>query len=899
MPGRRKQYEPPPSSGATSVNIATAFNQARTVTPVRNSDSRTSRQSSRKDRSISPASSSNGRSLQYAPSPKYTTYLKERSPVVDDAYGSMLESAFSREEELLREWELDPSLSPLGRENEYFSQHYSEESEPEEVNSDLQVASEVSDAYEEEEKEKDSEEEEEDERNPNEHYDSPTPRSSPSSCDSPMVVSDIQKPPVINASRDINYLGTDNGNRTLVYARLLGPLKFGLRLLLWPLEIALLFIGWCLFIILATIKKTAYFFWRNLTGHGQYVAILQTEIDPSSSSSPALVTVATVSGQRGTKYWWIFWILILFWLLWYLRLAGYLRENQTRFWPITWSDRNTRIPGFMDGTNNLEYLRELIRTEVRLECSGDNKKSSAVSPSTELIEPNMIEFKAFISKEVKTACEENSVFLEKHLQSQVDKNLDYVKSKVKSDVTTDVNNDIRDIKNGVKINIDEIRTKVTNDISGIKNEVKDIREVIKTDISKVNKELTNVRSQFNNKLNSLKSELENGIKTDMNSEFIQMKNEIRYEFRGDINGLEKDIKLLKIQVKDEIKDAIHSQVKGDFRSDLKNEVKNEVRNDISNEIKTQMSKSKSLRTTTSWKGGEDMMEIIRTEARKIVSDELLVFSQDKLNRPDFALHSGGAKIISRYTSKTYELWPDKWYQKFFAQLSGQGILRGKPPVTAISPDTHVGQCWPFPGKEGQLAVLLNRRVYVTAITYDHVSKQVTVDVMSAPKDFEVWGIIDEGVSNSNRGSLGGGGDAGEENVDDLFTETAEGDMESTEEECGFREDGQYVTHKNNIPPTSSSQRPSALTEIDPKTENATSDELKLGSSPAHFFLGSYTYDINGLPVQTFEVPEQIRSANRPIRAIIMKVNSNWGKPGYTCLYRFRVHGDPADKVEVH
>src|SRR6202034_3571544 len=109
------------------------------------------------------------------------------------------------------------------------------------------------------------------------------------------------------------------------------------------------------------------------------------------------------------------------------------------------------------------------------------------------------------------------------------------------------------------------------------------------------------------------------------------------------------------------------------------------------------------------------------------------------------LHSGGAKVFSKYTSKTYELWPDKWYQRSFAYLSGQGILRGKPPVTAISHDTNVGQCWPFPGQDGQLAVFLNRRVYVTAVTYDHVSKDIAVDVLSAPKDFEVWGIIDDGT----------------------------------------------------------------------------------------------------------------------------------------------------------
>ncbi|CAG8784751.1 6204_t:CDS:2, partial [Dentiscutata erythropus] len=307
-------------------------------------------------------------------------------------------------------------------------------------------------------------------------------------------------------------------------------------------------------------------------------------------------------------------------------------------------------------------------------------------------------------------------------------------------------------------------------------------------------------------------------------------------------------------------------------------INTEVKTLCSSEVKKEMA---SYRTGRVPLRGEEMMEIIRKEARKVVSEELLVFSQDKLNKPDFALYSGGAKVIARYTSKTYELWPEKWYKRMFAQFSGQGVLRGKPPVTAISPDTHVGQCWPFPGSEGQLAILLNRRVHVTAVTYDHVSKDVAVDVLSAPKDFEVWGIVDDGTIGNNNKQLDNDG-------------YEEEPLESQEEECGVREDGEYNSGgSNNIP---SKSRPKAL-DADPSIENSTTGELKLGSSPLHHFLGRFTYDINGLPVQTFEVSDKIRNSKKPVRAIIMKVINNWGKPSYTCLYRFRVHGDPVDKLD--
>ncbi|RIA88644.1 UNC-like C-terminal-domain-containing protein [Glomus cerebriforme] len=197
---------------------------------------------------------------------------------------------------------------------------------------------------------------------------------------------------------------------------------------------------------------------------------------------------------------------------------------------------------------------------------------------------------------------------------------------------------------------------------------------------------------------------------------------------------------------------------------------------------------------------------------------LYTYSQDKLNKADFALSTGGAKIISPLTSPTYEQWPKQLHKIAIAKLTGHGITRGKPPITALQPETHVGQCWPFAGQQGQLAVLLSRRIYVTAITYDHVSKTVAMGTTSAPKEFEVWAFIDDD-NDSNK-----------------------------------------------------------------KTD------LKLGKSPNHLFLGRFTYDINGSPIQTFEVEKW----NKPVRAIIMKVNSNWDNPNYTCLYRFRVHGIRAD-----
>ncbi|XP_060715488.1 SUN domain-containing protein 2 [Tachysurus vachellii] len=54
-------------------------------------------------------------------------------------------------------------------------------------------------------------------------------------------------------------------------------------------------------------------------------------------------------------------------------------------------------------------------------------------------------------------------------------------------------------------------------------------------------------------------------------------------------------------------------------------------------------------------------------------------------------------------------------------------------------------------------------------------------------------------------------------------------------------------------------------------------------------LGTFTYDQDGEPIQTFQVQ---RSQSDAYRLVELRILSNWGHPEYTCVYRFRVHGQP-------
>ncbi|XP_032929819.1 SUN domain-containing protein 1 isoform X3 [Catharus ustulatus] len=56
-------------------------------------------------------------------------------------------------------------------------------------------------------------------------------------------------------------------------------------------------------------------------------------------------------------------------------------------------------------------------------------------------------------------------------------------------------------------------------------------------------------------------------------------------------------------------------------------------------------------------------------------------------------------------------------------------------------------------------------------------------------------------------------------------------------------------------------------------------------------LGEYVYDQDGEPLQMFPVMEKNEEA---FQIVELRIFSNWGHAEYTCLYRFRVHGKPAE-----
>ncbi|XP_007939951.1 SUN domain-containing protein 2 [Orycteropus afer afer] len=55
-------------------------------------------------------------------------------------------------------------------------------------------------------------------------------------------------------------------------------------------------------------------------------------------------------------------------------------------------------------------------------------------------------------------------------------------------------------------------------------------------------------------------------------------------------------------------------------------------------------------------------------------------------------------------------------------------------------------------------------------------------------------------------------------------------------------------------------------------------------------LGKFTYDQDGEPIQTFHFQDPKMATYQVVE---LRILTNWGHPEYTCIYRFRVHGEPA------
>ncbi|XP_060767980.1 SUN domain-containing protein 2 isoform X2 [Neoarius graeffei] len=188
-----------------------------------------------------------------------------------------------------------------------------------------------------------------------------------------------------------------------------------------------------------------------------------------------------------------------------------------------------------------------------------------------------------------------------------------------------------------------------------------------------------------------------------------------------------------------------------------------------------------------------------TDVKRIVHRALSLHRADGIGMADYALESSGASVVNTRCSETYHT------RSACISLFGFPLwYPSESPRTVIQPELYPGKCWPFRGSEGFLVIALSHPVQITHVTLEHLPQVLspTGRIDSAPKDFAVYGIINE--------------------------------------------------------------------------EN---EEGKL--------LGTFVYDQDGESIQTFKVQ---LPHSEVFGLVELRILSNWGHPEYTCVYRFRVHG---------
>ncbi|KAF8525803.1 hypothetical protein BU17DRAFT_40899 [Hysterangium stoloniferum] len=248
--------------------------------------------------------------------------------------------------------------------------------------------------------------------------------------------------------------------------------------------------------------------------------------------------------------------------------------------------------------------------------------------------------------------------------------------------------------------------------------------------------------------------------------------------------------------------------------------------------------------------GQDVSDIIGSMVDRAMSR----FYKDGLAKPDFALYSAGGRVIPQLTSDTYEIKPKSWGRYLVGSVTGSGYALGRPPVTALHHDVHVGNCWPFAGTRGQLGVLLARNAFISEVTIEHAPKDVAYDLRAAPREMELWGLV-QGTDNVAK------------------VRGYQANMKRHREEIVKQAEAEGVQ-----PPPDDDAYPSSL----PR-------------SAYYLRLARFTYDARASDhLQTFSVPKEIQDIGADFGIVVLIVKSNWGDNDFTCLYRMRVHGTDKD-----
>ncbi|CAI5509743.1 unnamed protein product [Closterium sp. Naga37s-1] len=264
------------------------------------------------------------------------------------------------------------------------------------------------------------------------------------------------------------------------------------------------------------------------------------------------------------------------------------------------------------------------------------------------------------------------------------------------------------------------------------------------------------------------------------------------------------------------------------------------------------------------------LDDVRAAAKRVVEEQLQRHLTDDIERADYALATGGGRVVAHsdalYTRQQQQQRQQKrrWSQvvSTVSRLASSGAAGagaadsgGKEPEAALlhpnaqvvlAPGRFPGNCLPLKGQQGHIDIRLRSTIVPRAFTLEHLPKSIAYEIHSAPKDVEFWGRrpastpTTTAVATAAAGSTGASGGG-------------ESEAAGSSGAGGAAEEGEW-------------QR-----------------------------LAVARYELEGGPVQTFSVGEAVEEAGGGdgvgIGMVRVRVLSNYGHPNFTCIYRVRAHGD--------
>ncbi|CAO1300582.1 unnamed protein product [Diamesa serratosioi] len=116
------------------------------------------------------------------------------------------------------------------------------------------------------------------------------------------------------------------------------------------------------------------------------------------------------------------------------------------------------------------------------------------------------------------------------------------------------------------------------------------------------------------------------------------------------------------------------------------------------------------------------------------------YFHDQTGRPDLALESAGARIMSVGDTKLlYQGGLRTWILRSMGFIE-RSITNS--PRFAIQSSMELGNCFCFHGQKGLIVIGLAKKTLIDSLTLQHISSQMspTGNINNAPKDISLWGM---------------------------------------------------------------------------------------------------------------------------------------------------------------